>query len=47
MALLSITVLFLIGAIIAAIVGAMGKCPWWVSVILLCVVVALGVLPVK
>jgi hypothetical protein len=28
-------------------VSAMGKCPLWVSVILLCVVVALDVLPIK
>jgi hypothetical protein len=42
---ITVTYLFLLGAIIAAIVGAMGKCPWWVSVILLCVVVALMVLP--
>jgi hypothetical protein len=47
MTLLSITVLFLIGALVAAIVGIMGKCPWWVSFILLWVVVALSVLPVK
>ena len=42
---LSITVIFLLGAIIAAIVSAIGKCPLWVSVILLCVVEALQVLP--
>jgi len=47
MSLLTITVLFLIGSLIALIVGAMGKCPWYISVILLWVVVALGVLPVK
>jgi hypothetical protein len=44
---ISITYLFLLGAIIAAIVGAMGKCPWYVSVLLLCIVVALQVLPVN
>lgn len=47
MALLSITVLFLVGALVAFIVGALGKCPWWVGCILLWVVVALSVLPVK
>jgi hypothetical protein len=47
MALLTITVLFLIGSLIALIVGAMGKCPLWVGTILLWVVVALSVLPVK
>lgn len=44
---ITITWLFLVGAIVSAIVGAMGKCPWYVSVFCLCVVVALGVLPVK
>lgn len=39
------TYVFLIGAVISAIVGAMGKCPWWVSVFSLCVVVAIMVLP--
>lgn len=42
---LSISVIFLLGAIVAAIVWAIGKCPGWVSVILLCVVEALHVLP--
>jgi len=44
---LTVQVIFLVGAIVAAVVGAMGKCPWWVSVILLCVVVAVGVIPLK
>lgn len=39
--------LFLIGAIVAAIVSAMGKCQLWVATILLCVVVAIGIIPVK
>jgi hypothetical protein len=47
MALLSITVLFLIGALIAFIVSALGKAPLWIGCILLWVVVALSVLPVK
>jgi hypothetical protein len=42
---LSITVIFLLGAIIAAIVSAIGKTPLWVAVILLCIVEALQVLP--
>lgn len=44
-----ITVAFIlvIGALIAAIVSAMGKCPLWVSVILLCVVAAIQVMPLK
>jgi hypothetical protein len=44
---ITITYIFLVGAIIAAIVGAMGKCPWYVSVLLLCIVVAIGVIPLK
>ena len=44
-----LTVMFImvLGALVAAIVSAMGKCPLWVSVILLCVAMALQVLPVK
>jgi len=44
-----LTVMFImvLGALVAAIVAAMGKCPLWVSVILLCVAMALQVLPVK
>lgn len=44
---LTVTFILIIGALIAAIVSAMGKCPLWVSVILLCIVMALQVLPVK
>ena len=47
MALLTITVLFLIGALIAFIASALGKAPLWVGAVLLWVVVALSVLPVK
>jgi hypothetical protein len=43
----TVTFILIIGALIAAIVSAMGKCPLWVSVILLCIVMALQVLPVK
>lgn len=42
---LTVTVLFLLGAVVAAVAAAMGKCPEWVALILLCVVVALMVLP--
>lgn len=42
---LSITVIFLLGAIIAAIASALGKAPLWVAVILLAIVEALQVLP--
>lgn len=42
---LSVTALLLIAAFITAIMSAAGKCPLWVSVILLCLVGLLGVLP--
>jgi hypothetical protein len=42
---LTVTYIFLLGAVIAAIASALGKCPLWVSQILLSVVVALIVLP--
>jgi hypothetical protein len=44
---LTVTFILVIGALIAAIVSAMGKCPLWVSVILLCIVEALRVLPLR
>jgi hypothetical protein len=44
---LTVTFILIIGALIAAIVSAMGKCPLWVSVILLCIVMAIQVLPLK
>jgi hypothetical protein len=44
---ITVALILVIGALIAAIVSAMGKCPLWVSVILLCVVAALDVLPIK
>jgi len=44
---LSITVLFLVGSLIAFIISALGKCPLWVGCVLLWIVVALDVLPVK
>jgi len=44
---LTVTLILVLGALIAAIASAMGKCPLWVSVILLCIVVAIQVLPLK
>lgn len=35
---LSVTLLLLVAAFIACIVSALGKCPIWVSVLLLCIV---------
>ena len=43
----SVMIILVLGALVAAIVAAMGKCPLWVSVILLCVAMAVQVLPVK
>ena len=44
---LTVSLLLIVGALVAAIVSAMGKCPLWVAVVLLCVAQALTVLPVK
>jgi hypothetical protein len=44
---LTVMLLLVVGALVAAIVAAMGKCPLWVSVILLCVAMAVQVMPVK
>ena len=44
---LTITMLFLLAALIAIVVSAMGKTPVWVGVLLLWVVVALATIPVK
>jgi hypothetical protein len=43
---ITVILLLLIAAFIVAVVAAMGKCPLWVSVILLCVAELLRVLPV-
>jgi hypothetical protein len=41
-------ILFLvIAAFICAIVSALGKCPLWVSVILLCIVELMRVIPLR
>jgi len=44
---LTVTLLLVVGALVAAIASAMNKCPLWVAVILLCVAHALTVLPLK
>lgn len=44
---LTLAVLFLLAAIIVAIMSAVGKAPLWVSVILLCIVEAIDVIPLK
>lgn len=44
---LTITVLFLLAALIAIVASALNKAPLWVGVVLLWVVVALATFPVK
>jgi len=44
---LTVMLFLVIGALVAAIVSAIGKCPLWVSVILLCIAMALQVLPLR
>jgi len=44
---LTVMLVLVVGALLAAIAAAMNKCPLWVSVILLCVAMAVQVLPVK
>lgn len=46
MAILTITVLFLLGSLVAFIASALGKAPLWIGCVLLWVVVALKTLPV-
>jgi hypothetical protein len=43
---LTVMVILVLGAFIAAVVSAMGKCPLWVSVILLCIVELVRILPI-
>jgi len=42
---LTVTTVLLVGAFGTAVANAVGKCPLWVSVILLCVIEALQVWP--
>lgn len=42
---ITISSLFLIAALVAIVVSALGKCPLWVGVVLLWVVVALQIIP--
>jgi hypothetical protein len=43
---LTVIGVFAIAGTVAMIAGAMGKCPWWVSVGCLCVCELLRILPV-
>lgn len=42
---LTVSFILVAGAFVCAIASAIGKCPLWVSVILLCIVEALHVMP--
>ncbi len=44
--LLTVIFVLVIAAFICTIVAAMGKCPLWVAVLLLCVIALIQVLPV-
>jgi len=44
---LTVMIILVLGALVAAIVSAMGKAPLWVAVVLLAVAMALQVLPVR
>jgi hypothetical protein len=47
MNMLTIVVLFLLAALVAAIAAALNKAPLWIALVLLWVVVAIDVIPVK
>lgn len=42
---MSVTLILVLVAFGAAVLNAIGKCPLWVSVIVICVILMLGVLP--
>jgi hypothetical protein len=44
---LTISLIFLLAAFVTAIASALGKCPLFVPVILLCVLEALQVIPIR
>lgn len=44
---LTVTLILVVAALIVAILSAMGKAPLWVAVILIAIVQALQVLPLK
>lgn len=44
---LTVVLVFLLAAIVAAVAAALNKAPLWVAVVLLCVVEAVQVLPLK
>lgn len=42
---LTVMVILVVGAFVATVVSAMGKCPLWVAVTLLCIIELIRVLP--
>jgi hypothetical protein len=44
---LTVLLVFLVAAVLTAVAAAMGRCPLYVPVILLCVVEAVQILPLK
>lgn len=42
---LSVTLLLVLAAFVCAVASALGKCPLWIAVLLIDVVLLLGVLP--
>ena len=42
---LTVILVLILGAFLTAIIAAAGKCPLWVSVVLLCIVEMIRVLP--
>lgn len=42
---MSVALLLVVAAFICTVLDAIGKCPLWVAVMLLCVAVLLGVMP--
>jgi hypothetical protein len=44
---MSVTLFLVLAAFICAIVSAIGRCPLWVSVILLCIVELVRVVPLR
>jgi hypothetical protein len=44
---LTVSILLIVTAFITTILSALGKCPLWISVVLLCVLELINHLPVK
>ena len=42
---MTVTGFLVVAAFVSAIAAAMGKCPMWVPILLLCVALLLGILP--